>query len=171
LQQNRPIADSENVDTISSNPVGEREDAVKVRLLRPEDLPIATELLRQLGYVMSSYELAGRIDQVLASGTHYAAVAEDGASVIGLVHAYERPALEKPREAVVQSLVVDTRARNAGTGRLLMAAAEAWARAKGLTNVVLHTRIDRDDARAFYEHIGYSRAATSHLMGKPLKGV
>jgi hypothetical protein len=32
-----------------------------------------------------------------------------------------------------------------------MAAAEAWARAKGLTCLVLHTRDDREDARAFYE--------------------
>jgi len=142
---------------------------VKVRLLHPDDLPIAAELLSQLGYVVSTDELAGRIDRVLASGTHFAGVAEDAGRIVGLVHAYERPALEKPYEAVVQALVVDARARNAGTGRLLMAAAEAWARAKGLANVVLHTRIDRDDARAFYERIGYSRAATSHLMSKPLK--
>jgi len=144
---------------------------MKVRLLRPDDLPIVTELLRQLGNVTSADELANRIDRVLESGTHFAAVAEDGGRIFGLVHAYERPALEKPCEVVVQSLVVDTRARNAGTGRLLVAAAETWARAKGLTNVALHTRIDRDDARAFYEHIGYRWAATSHLMCKPLKGV
>jgi GNAT superfamily N-acetyltransferase len=154
-----------------ASPVGEREGTMKVRLLRPDDLPIVTELLRQLGYVTSADELANRIHRVLESGTHFAGVAEDGGRIFGLVHAYERPALEKPCEAVVQSLVVDTGARNAGTGRLLMAAAETWARAKGLTNVALHTRNDRDDARAFYEHIGYCRAATSHLMCKPLKGV
>jgi ribosomal protein S18 acetylase RimI-like enzyme len=142
---------------------------VKIRLLRPDDLPIAAELLRQLGYVTSTDELAGRIDRVLASGSHFAGVAEDGGRIVGLVHAYERAALEKPCEAVVQSLVVDTRARKAGAGRLLMAAAETWARAKGLGNVVLHTRIDRDDARAFYERIGYRRAATSHLMSKRLE--
>ena len=144
---------------------------MKVRLLRPDDVPIATKLLRQLGYVVPADELATRIHRVLAGGTHFAAVAEDGGTIFGLVHAYERQALEKPCEAVVQSLIVDTRARNAGTGRLLMTAAETWARASGLVNVVLHTRIDRDDARAFYEHIGYSRAATSHLMSKPLEGV
>jgi GNAT superfamily N-acetyltransferase len=129
---------------------------------------MATELLSQLGYHMSADELAGRIDRVLASRAHYAAVAEEGDRIFGLLHAYERPALEKPCEAVVQSLVVDSCVRKTGTGKLLMGAAEAWARAKRLTRLVLHTRIDRDDARAFYEHIGYSKTATSHLMSKPL---
>ena len=141
---------------------------LKVRLLRTDDVPIATELLRQLGYVVSPDELANRVEQVLATGTHFAAVAQDGGRVFGLVHAYQRPALEKPCEAVVQSLVVETGARNAGAGKLLMAAAETWACARGFTNVVLHTRIDRDDARAFYEHIGYRKTATSHLMSKTL---
>lgn len=143
---------------------------MKVRVLRPDDLPAAADLLRQLGYAVPARELADRIGRVLASGAHYAAVAEDGAGVRGLVHAYERPALEKPSEAVVQALVVDGRARHAGAGRLLMAAVEEWARARGLARVALHTRIDREDARAFYERIGYSRAATSHLMSKPLDG-
>jgi ribosomal protein S18 acetylase RimI-like enzyme len=52
-----------------------------------------------------------------------------------------------------------------------MDAAESWALARGLTHIVLHTRIDRDDARAFYEHLGYRRAATSHLMSKSLDAV
>lgn len=142
---------------------------MQVRLLCLSDLPMAVELLQQLGYEVSTDEMGARIGRVLASQTHYAAVAEDGGRVLGLVHAYERPALEKPCEAVVQSLVVDCRARKTGTGRQLMVAAEAWARANGLARVVLHTRIDREEARAFYEHIGYSRATTSHLMGKSLE--
>ena len=87
-----------------------------------------------------------------------------------MIHAYERPALEKPCEAVVQSLVVHSCARKKGVGRVLMIAAEAWACARGIWYVVLHTRIDRDDARAFYERIGYTRVATSHLMSKRLEG-
>lgn len=139
-----------------------------VRPLRPSDLEFATDLLRQLGYVVPADVLAARIARVLAAATHYAAVAEQEGKVVGLVHAYERPALEKPCEAVVQSLVVDRHVRKAGTGRLLMAAVEGWALTRGLTHIVLHTRVDRDDARAFYEHLGYRWAATSHLMSKPL---
>jgi GNAT superfamily N-acetyltransferase len=138
------------------------------RALRPSDLPIANELLRQLGYDIEATELASRIDRVLANATHFAAVAEHAGKVCGLVHAYERPALEKAYEVVVQSLVVDHRARNKGIGMQLMAAAEVWAGTKGVHEVVLHTRVDRDDARSFYERIGYRRDATSHLMTKSI---
>jgi len=139
-----------------------------VRRLRPSDVDIATELLRQLGYHVPANELAGRIAQLSTAEGHYAAVAHDGQKIYGLMHVYERPSLEKPRAAVVQSLVVEERARKTGAGKLLMGAAETWARERGLNHVVLHTRIDRDDARAFYERVGYMRAATAHLMSKQL---
>jgi GNAT superfamily N-acetyltransferase len=51
-----------------------------------------------------------------------------------------------------------------------MAAAETWARSKGAKHVVLYTGIDRNDARAFYERIGYTNFATSHLMTKSMGG-
>lgn len=141
-----------------------------IRPLRPSDVESAKGLLHQLDYDLSADDLARRIDRVLASKSHYAVVAEDGEKVVGLVHAYERPALEKPCEVVVQSLVVDSSLRKAGIGKILMAAAEAWARTRGLTHVVLHMREDRDDARAFYEHLGYRKVATSHLMRNALEG-
>jgi ribosomal protein S18 acetylase RimI-like enzyme len=69
---------------------------------------------------------------------------------------------------VVQSLVVDNSARISGAGKLLMINVEDWARRKGIKRFVLHTRVDRDDARAFYERIGYRKAATAHLMTKSI---
>jgi hypothetical protein len=99
----------------SKNPSGHRFNflnvytgkLMQVRLLRPTDVQIAKQLLRQLGYEVATDEVIGRIDRVLASRNHYAAVVEDREKVLGLVHVYERPALEKPCEAVVQALIVD----------------------------------------------------------------
>jgi GNAT superfamily N-acetyltransferase len=142
-----------------------------VRLLRRSDHPITTQLVRQLGYHVQPSEMAERIDLILVDKAHYAAVADDGDTVLGLVHAYQRPALEKAFEVVVQSLVVDRRVRKSGIGKLPMAAAESWARSKGAKHVVLHTRVDREDAHAFYEHIGYTNTTTSHLMTKSVVGV
>jgi GNAT superfamily N-acetyltransferase len=119
-----------------------------VRPLRSSDVEAASGLLRQLGYDVAPEELAARLQRVLASAPHYGAVAvDDGGRVVGLAHAYERPALEKPCEAVVQAVVVERGARRSGAGRLLMASVEEWARARGLTHIALHTRADRDDAR------------------------
>ena len=82
---------------------------------------------------------------------------------MGVLHVFERPALEKPCEAVVQALVVDGARRGSGIGEALMREAEAWAAARKLASTALYTRIDRDRARLFYERIGYRLKATSHL--------
>jgi ribosomal protein S18 acetylase RimI-like enzyme len=137
-----------------------------IRELRRTDVQAVQGLLRQLGYDVPLTDLMERIERVLGANQHYAAVAEASARMLGLVHVFERPALERPSAAVVQSLIVDAGSRHAGVGRALMAAAEQWARARQLKHVVLHTRIDRDDARAFYMRLGYDIAATSHLMLK-----
>ncbi|MBR2817804.1 MAG: GNAT family N-acetyltransferase [Reyranella sp.] len=135
-----------------------------VRDLQPADLAAAAVLLGQLGYPLSETELRERLDRVTAAPDHAVRVAESEGVIVGLIHMFERPALEKPREAVVQSLVVDGRHRGTGIGVLLMRDAEAWARSRRLASVTLYTRIDRDAARAFYERLGYQRSATSHQM-------
>jgi hypothetical protein len=77
----------------SKNPSGHRFNflnvytgkLMQVRLLRPTDVQIAKQLLRQLGYEVATDEVIGRIDRVLASRNHYAAVVEDREKVLGLV--------------------------------------------------------------------------------------
>jgi ribosomal protein S18 acetylase RimI-like enzyme len=84
-----------------------------------------------------------------------------------VLHVFERPALDKGCEGVVQALVVDDAWRGRGIGEALMHEAEAWAAGRGLGTTALYTRVDRDRARAFYERIGYRLKATSHLLGRP----
>jgi N-acetylglutamate synthase-like GNAT family acetyltransferase len=136
-------------------------------LIRPfhrSDAPVARELLRQLGYEVALGELEDRIAHALAAVDHNVVVAEKNGQVVGLLHVFERPALEKPCEAVVQAIVVDSRLRSRGVGKALMAAAEAWAKTRGLGSVVLSTR----NAAAFYTRLGYGKVATSDLMRKVL---
>jgi predicted N-acetyltransferase YhbS len=109
-----------------------------VRSIQPSDLQVVKDLLQQLGYRVSFAELASRIDRVNANSTHFVAVAEESGNVLGLIHAYDRPAIEKAYDVVVQSLVVDRAARNTGVGKGLMMAAETWARTGGAERVVRH---------------------------------
>lgn len=139
-----------------------------VRDLLPADLSATATLLGQLGYSLSETELRERLERVTAAPDHAVRVAESDGVVLGLIHMFERPALEKPCEAVVQSLVVDGERRGAGIGALLMRDAEVWARSRGLAGLLLYTRIDRDAAQAFYERLGYRRSATSHQMRRDL---
>lgn len=137
---------------------------VHIRPFRLADAPAAQTLLRQLGAEIGDTELHARIGHVLGQRDHYLAVAEDCERVVGLLHVFRRPALEKPCEAVVQALVVEPQARGRGIGRALMDAAEAWARAGHLPSVALSTQRAGD----FYGRLGYSRVATSDLMRKSI---
>jgi GNAT superfamily N-acetyltransferase len=136
-----------------------------IRPFRRSDASAARVLLRELGAELTADEFEARIERVLADPGHHVAVAEqaDG-RVLGLLHVFERPALEKPCEAVVQALVVDADARGGGIGQALMRTAEAWARSRRLGSVALQTR----RAQAFYARLGYEVVATSALMRKQL---
>ena len=143
--------------------------SVSVRDMTAADLEVARALMAQLGYDLDAGEFTRRFDAVMASGgNHSLTVAEQGGTVLGLLHVFARPALEKPTEALVQSLVVDRAARGMGVGRALMVRAEAWARGRGLGSVALHTQVTRSEARAFYGALGYEEITQSMLLRKKL---
>lgn len=135
-----------------------------IRDIRPTDIAAARRLLGELGYDLEEADVRARLEQVLATTGHRVFVAEIDSRVVGLMHVFERPALEKPCEAVVQAIVVDSECRGSGIGEALMREAEDWAADRNLRSTALYTRTDRDGARAFYERIGYRVAGTSHLM-------
>jgi GNAT superfamily N-acetyltransferase len=141
---------------------------MKVRPISGDDIGAATMLLGQLGYEMPPAEAARRLDIVLRDGCHRVWVCEQDGRVVGLLHAFFRPALEKPPEVIVEALVVEASQRSKGIGERLMAEAESWARSYGSGSVSLYSGSARKDAHRFYARIGYARAATSELMRKQL---
>ena len=141
---------------------------ILVRAMTADDLGAARSLLAQLGYAVEAPELARRFATVAATDGHAVLVAHAGAAVVGLLHVYARPAIEKPLEAIVQALVVDAMQRQRGIGGLLMDAAERWAAARGLPAVALSSNVVRAEAHAFYAGRGYTVVATGHLFRKYL---
>ena len=125
-------------------------------------------LLTQLGYDTTEAELKRRFDEVSSAPEHSLLVAETAGRVIGLMHVFARPALENPREAVVQAIVVDEAFRRSGAGRHLMAAAEHWGSERGCRSVVLSSNIARAPAHAFYAALSYRVSATSLVFRKEL---
>lgn len=145
------------------------KDATLPRPMADADLEGARALLRQLGYEIDAKEAAARFAAVLGTQGHHLLVAEADGRLRGLLHVFARPALEKPPEAVVQALVIEEGDRGTGVGRVLMEAAESWARAQGFASVAVATNIARDGARAFYRRLGYEPVATSELLRKNLR--
>ncbi len=137
-----------------------------IRDAEPRDLSGVRRLIGQLGYAPDEAEFRRRFESVTAAAAHRIMVAEDQGVIMGMLHVFERPALDKGCEAVVQALVVDDTMRGRGVGEALMREAEAWAARRGLAVTSLYTRIDRERARSFYERLGYRLKATSHLMAR-----
>jgi GNAT superfamily N-acetyltransferase len=131
------------------------------------DIPDSVRLLAQFGYEMTVDEAARRVPAVLSTH-HYLLVAEIGGRLVGLMHVFDRPAVENPREAVVQALVVDRACRRSGIGTRLMAEAERWGRERGCRSVVLSSNVARRPAHALYAALGYSVSATSYVLRKAL---
>jgi len=142
---------------------------ISIRRMTAADIPVSQGLLVQLGYPLDAQEVRRRYDAVAASADHILMIAEQAGRVIALCHAYARPALDKPPEVIVQALVVDQASQGSGAGKIMMATAEAWAMDRGFTSVALASQVSRAEAHAFYEAIGYRRAATSHLFRKALR--
>ncbi|HYZ42393.1 MAG TPA: GNAT family N-acetyltransferase, partial [Stellaceae bacterium] len=99
---------------------------------------------------------------------HRLVVAEAEGEVVGLMHIFVRPAVENPKEAVVQAIVIDPSRRRCGVGRKLMTEAERWGDERGCRSVALSSNVARAPAHAFYAALGYSASATAYVFRKPL---
>jgi aminoglycoside 6'-N-acetyltransferase I len=82
-------------------------------------------------------------------------VAVDGEQLVGLVTLAEQRHFTGEVDAYVGELAVSAGYERRGVGRLLMDAAENWARARGLRFVTLQTGAANETARAFYARCGY----------------
>jgi ribosomal protein S18 acetylase RimI-like enzyme len=139
-----------------------------VRDAQPSDVSAVHRLIGQLADAPDEAAFHARFERVLATDDHRIVVADVDGKLVGVLHMFERPALEKLCEAVVQALVVDSEARSNGVGEALMHETEAWAQRRKLPSVSLYSRDDRRRAHAFYERIGYRIKATSVRMDRSL---
>jgi GNAT superfamily N-acetyltransferase len=137
-----------------------------IRDARPADADAIARLLTQLGYPTEAEAVASRLDRLLIVGDRVVVAELDGA-VVGLAHLQVTPAIERDRPAAkLGALVVDEAHRGHGIGRLLVEAMEGEARRRGCELLFLTTSERRDDAHAFYEHVGLEQ--TGRRYGRTL---
>lgn len=106
-------------------------------------------------------------------GANAVFVAERGADLVGIVHGTSRetpslPVFVPQRRGVIDGLVVDPGCRRQGLGRRLVAAFEAWALGQGVSGFELTVYDFNDEARRFYEALGYAPLRTT--LHKPTSG-
>ncbi len=98
--------------------------------------------------------LAGSFDAA-ASGRGGVFVAVLDSVVVGVVCVDEQRHFTGAVDGYVGELAVAPTATRSGVGRRLMAAAEHWARSRGLHHLTLQTGAANGEARAFYQALGY----------------
>lgn len=126
-----------------------------VRDARSSDAEEIARLLAQLGYPTASSAVAARLERLAVVGDRVLVADLDGRAV-GLAHLQVTPALERERPAAeIGALVVEEAQRGRGVGRALVQAVEDEARLRGCELLFLTSSEGREDAHAFYEHVGF----------------
>ena len=157
--------------TLGAKPGGliakEKQRTVKIRRAKRSDVARIAELSGQLGYPAKPEEIAQRLRQIKPPSQHAVLVAESvEGRVIGWLHVSVEPLLETELRAEVNGLVVADDERSRGAGRLLLLAAEEWARKHNCKNMSVRSNVIRERAHQFYTRNGYEHYKTQKAFRK-----
>jgi GNAT superfamily N-acetyltransferase len=138
---------------------------ISVRDATPDDSLALARLCAQLGYPTEPRTMPARLARLEADPNARCLVATSDVDVAGLATVHVRYTLNHEAPiAQLTLLVVDESYRTRGVGRMLVAAAEEWARSRGAKRFVVTTALRRADAHAFYEKLQFKH--TGRRYGK-----
>ena len=128
-----------------------------VRDALPEDAPAIARLNRdEMGYEYPEEKTMEKLRALLSSGRDKILVAECSGTVVGYVHLCNYELIYYDSLKNVMGIAVSREYRRRGIGKMLLSAAEDWARADGAAGVRLSSGEIRTGAHAFYRSLGYS---------------
>lgn len=134
-----------------------------------EDAATLSELYGELDYPCTVEAMRIRLSHVIQDSAHHVIVAtNEQGDVVGCVHLGILKSLDDNLSGQILGLIVTQSVRGSGVGRMLMAAAERWAKEHGCCKVILRSGQKRSGAHAFYERIGYINTKTQYVFKKIL---
>jgi GNAT superfamily N-acetyltransferase len=144
---------------------------IRVRNAMPSDAPAMARLLGELGYPTEAGAIPARLTAVESGGGSTFVVVGVEDRVVGLASVTKLAALHVDAPVCyITALVTAPDARGQGVGRLLVSAAEQWARAQGCIRLSVTSAEHRADAHAFYPRCGLpytGRRFTKSLTASP----
>jgi GNAT superfamily N-acetyltransferase len=143
-------------------------EKITIRNAELNDLSKLTDLCTELGYPSNDDQINQRLQKLLKSTSDVVYVAVKKTEVIGWIHVFTSLRLESDPFAEIGGLVVSSEHRNKGIGRMLVNAADKWAIEKGFSKIRVRSRIERTDARRFYEKEGYVVKKSQNVFEKEL---
>ncbi len=109
-----------------------------------------------LGYDYPLELTRRRLAAVLAGPGSSVFVAQAAGRVVGYIHAADYECTYTDSLKDILALAVEEGERGKGIGRMLLAAAEGWAKAAGACGIRLNSGFERENAHRFYEACGYT---------------
>jgi GNAT superfamily N-acetyltransferase len=140
-----------------------------VRPAQPCDCERIAFLAGQLGYPSTGEEVRKRLSQMLDANQYAVFVAElPAGQIAGWIGLYVFRAVELETTVEISGLIVDEGIRSCGIGKILLDAAEAWARSLGCSAISVRSNVTRDRAHRFYTANGYEHVKTQKEFRKKL---
>jgi GNAT superfamily N-acetyltransferase len=138
--------------------------AIQIRSATAPDAAEIAPLLGQLGYPSTAEDTFRRLVTLTKSESAATLVATESNRVVGVATVQYIPVLHA-NEPVAQLmlLVVAETHRRRGIGRLLTERVEQWAVDRGCARMLVVTALERADAHAFYESLGYHHTARRYV--------
>lgn len=127
------------------------------------------DLAGQLGYPCTPEEVRMRLADMQDPNQYAVYVAEiSKEGIAGWIGVYLFRSVELEKYAEISGLVVSEEARSRGVGKVLLEAAEEWARGIGCVVISVRSNIKRERAHGFYEKNGYEWTKTQKTFCKSL---
>jgi GNAT superfamily N-acetyltransferase len=143
--------------------------SIVVRAAAESDAEALAHLACELGYPSTAAQVRERLRATSGDRRQEAFVAIDReGNILGWIQLSEARSIESEPRAEITGLVVDSRHRGAGIGRLLVERGEAWARDKGFNTIGVRSNVVRERAHLFYERLGYAAVKSQKVFRKPL---
>lgn len=143
---------------------------VSIREMLAPDAQQVAELSGELGYPVSAAEMQARIQQFAKLPDRVAFVACLDEHVVGWIDVGVAYHLQSRPYGEIGGLVVSSAQRSRGIGKQLVRRAEEWIAARGLSTVLVRSRIAREAAHRFYIQQNFSHLKTSAVFSKQLTG-
>ena len=134
---------------------------VIIREAIDSDLLALTSLTAELGYPDSEEEIGRRFAIISTQPDHKIFVAQEDDLIIGLVSVHSLDILfGASKIGRITALVVNSKYRGKGIGKLLVDKAEEVAKSAGCDRLELTSNNRRIDAHRFYERMGFEGTST-----------
>ena len=127
-----------------------------IRRIKASDGEAVSEIcVIALGHGTTAETVEQGIARLGGDPSYYIAVCEDGGEVVGFIEAQKYGLLYGDDGWNIIALAVLPERQKQGIGKELISSLEELAAERGDSFVRVNSRAERQDAHAFYEHLGY----------------